>query len=843
MVVSRNYSNRYRLTALILQSLALSAGNIACGSSCVGEDLSRPIVKKINSNDDLILGPYAESRLGDFLLDNGVVRFAFQRPGSATGWGVFGGSLVDVDSKQGDSSSYTNQDLFQELFPHCNLRAFKAKEATITSVGSETEPGILTIRGTDGGFPLFDSLLPSEPLNIEVTLEIKLAPNSNRLELTHRVKDRKLDETRDLFCGLIMVPGDQNRPSVPNEAKDIAEISSPISELFITSNNNSGMFIRRKEGTFDLIAPAREVVVLNTEKRPFLANDTREEEYIIGVGSAGDIESVWSVLREQRSEDPSLRVVRLNLDTDLSFDLFQNDVTVKIGRRTDGSTEIIPFTEARFDADSFASVSLPDGSYKLQLMLGELLLSEEELEVSGPLSQKLQVSGFGALELESRAEFLDSRTLSSPVRISLLNGHDTSLESSIRLRRYVRARETFLVPSGDYTMVASRGPEFELQVQNITVPEGAVASYQVKVIQSVDSTGWVSGDYHVHGARSMDSTASRKMRVIGAIAEGLDILVATDHDVSTDYGPIAKELGLNELLHTIPGIEISPLYGHMNAYPMPIEEKEPYWSLRWWEYDSNEKFAGVHDPATLVDEARLQGAQIVAANHPRDNQAVFDYLSLMENGSVRARWPGFDAFELMNDTSTDDIPKLMDDWLALISADRRITAIGVSDSHGEFGLGYSRTYTAASMDDPAQIDETELWSSLKAGRAIATTGPFLRIVARSGDETASLGQVIQTSTTVTFNFEVHGPSWMKIANAELLENGETLEYFPVPDSPTGGFREKFSFDVNPTKDSVYILRVNGKPGQRHPFVINAEARAVSNPIYVDVGGDGFNYEP
>ena len=249
MVVRNKHVQKFRLAGLILLSPATSLGTLACGSSCAGEDLSRPIVKKINSDDDLILGPYAESRQGDFVLDNGVVRFAFQRPGSATGWGVFGGSLVDVDSKQEESDSFSNQDLFQELFPHCNLRAFKAKEATITSPGSDTEPGILTIRGTDGGVPLFDSLLPSEPLKIEVTLEIKLAPDSRQLELTHRVKDRKLEETRDLFCGLIIVPGDQNHPFVPNTSKDISQISSPIDALFLKSNSNSGIFIRRQEGS------------------------------------------------------------------------------------------------------------------------------------------------------------------------------------------------------------------------------------------------------------------------------------------------------------------------------------------------------------------------------------------------------------------------------------------------------------------------------------------------------------------------------------------------------------------------------------------------------------------
>ena len=81
-------------------------------------------------------------------------------------------------------------------------------------------------------------LLPSEPLKIEVTLEIKLAQLSSARTPLQSERSKTRRDARPI-CGLIIVPGDQNHP--------LFQIGSPIDALFLKSNSNSGsLFVVRK---------------------------------------------------------------------------------------------------------------------------------------------------------------------------------------------------------------------------------------------------------------------------------------------------------------------------------------------------------------------------------------------------------------------------------------------------------------------------------------------------------------------------------------------------------------------------------------------------------------------
>jgi hypothetical protein len=822
----------------------LFAACISCSDSCDSNLNSPSIAKRLNQNSDLILGPNAESRLADYVLDNGAVRFAFQRPGSATGWGVYGGSLVDIDSYSPTEKTAFNDDRFQELFGHCNLRAFKAKSASILSPGNDEEPGVIQFVGTDGGFPLLDSILPSSPLNVEITMEFSLMPGSETLQITQRAKDLAKTEPRDIYCGLILIKGDSNHGFADNYGRDIQDVTGEISYAAGASDGRSSFVLTRKEGLFDTLALQSEVMILSSETEPLLANDTRVEHYTLSIGRTGDIESALAAMRTHRGSTELRREVQLNLVSSVPLEYVRDHVTLLVEELVSGMPPTKQSrTEARIAADGNASVSLTDGSYEVGLLLDGQLVSSTIIEVSGPVTQKMELQGLGLVRSVAKAKFLKWGVLDSPVKLNFLSGHDASLSSRGPIRRYVKASDSFVLPVGNYTMVASKGPEFELDVQNITVKEGEELAVKTTVEQVVDSSGWASGDYHVHGARSMDSDASREIRVIAAIAEGLDILVSTDHDVTTDYGPYATALGVEDLIHTVPGLEASPLYGHMNAYPMPVQDKEPYWNIRWWEYDENDKFTGVLTPAELVDEIRLQNAQVISANHPRGSQALFEYLRLDDHGVVQGTWPDFDAFEIMNDTNASEIPQLLNDWMALFGVNRRLTALGVSDSHGEFGLGYSRTYVRVDNDDPAQIDESQLWPNLKGGQAVATTGPFVVMHADKAGKDAQIGDTLVNAGALNFDVEVHAPSWMAMDQLRLMENGVELSRVTIPDSDSGGLRLQHTFTATPSKDSLYFLIVDGTPGERHPLVIDGEARAITNPIFVDVDGNGFSYVP
>src|SRR5262249_8900120 len=51
---------------------------------------------------------------------------------------------------------------------------------------------------------------------------------------------------------------------------------------------------------------------------------------------------------------------------------------------------------------------------------------------------------------------------------------------------------------GTYDVVVSRGPEYELERSQIVVPPGGSAMVSAGLRRVVDTTGWISGDYHQH---------------------------------------------------------------------------------------------------------------------------------------------------------------------------------------------------------------------------------------------------------------------------------------------------------------------------------------------------------
>ena len=54
----------------------------------------------------------------------------------------------------------------------------------------------------------------------------------------------------------------------------------------------------------------------------------------------------------------------------------------------------------------------------------------------------------------------------------------------------------------------------------------------------IDTTGWMSADFHVHAVNSPDSIVDNAKRALTFAGDGLDVIVSTDHDVITDFAPI-----------------------------------------------------------------------------------------------------------------------------------------------------------------------------------------------------------------------------------------------------------------------------------------------------------------
>ena len=92
-------------------------------------------------------------------------------------------------------------------------------------------------------------------------------------------------------------------------------------------------------------------------------------------------------------------------------------------------------------------------------------------------------------------------------------------------------------PARPLLVYATRGPFATIDRAEIVVGPGGEAVLPPLVVESLNVVplGALSGDFHVHGAASFDSAIPDQDRVASFLAAGVDVVIATDHDVVTNY--------------------------------------------------------------------------------------------------------------------------------------------------------------------------------------------------------------------------------------------------------------------------------------------------------------------
>ncbi len=129
---------------------------------------------------------------------------------------------------------------------------------------------------------------------------------------------------------------------------------------------------------------------------------------------------------------------------------------------------------------------------------------------------------------------------------------------------------------GSYRIVASHGTEYSIDFADVTVTAGATTTFNAVLEHVIDTTGFVSGDFHVHAIDSPDSAISHVDRVVAMLGEGVDFFAATDHGYRTDFSSTVSDLGVSGLISTAVGQEITTFdYGHFNAWPLDYDPLLP----------------------------------------------------------------------------------------------------------------------------------------------------------------------------------------------------------------------------------------------------------------------------
>ncbi len=366
---------------------------------------------------------------------------------------------------------------------------------------------------------------------------------------------------------------------------------------------------------------------------------------------------------------------------------------------------------------------------------------------------------------------------------------------------------TFELPAGQYAVLVSRGPEYSVhppaypgipgQAIDVRTADVTVNAVLARVI---DTTGWMSADFHVHAVNSPDSIVDNAKRALTFAGDGLDIIVSTDHDAITDFAPVIAQAGLSAFLASVIGEEVSPMeWGHYNLFPLTFDptNRTNGGALDW---------AGGDGPtlsvAEIFAEGRRLGARTIQVNHARGSLGGFTALqvdtdtlathvspSLFRMAPQAGATPqdtklissDFDALEILNpgDDNLDGTTTLargkFNDWFTLLSRGLLVAGTGVSDTHYALMATGWRTWVDVGVDQPSQLDPTLLSARLNAMRAVTSNAPFVtarayRVSAAGAMVTTPVGIggiVPPDSRQLGVTIEVQVPEYLDITRVEL----------------------------------------------------------------------------
>ncbi len=445
----------------------------------------------------------------------------------------------------------------------------------------------------------------------------------------------------------------------------------------------------------------------------------------------------------------------------------------------------------------------------------------------------------GSGGLPCRLTVVDAEDALVPLRAA--DGQQLAVRTGVVYSGDGRAR--IGVAPGRYTVHASRGFEYSVATQAITIAAGETKTVALGLRREVPTPGLVACDTHIHTlthSKHGDATIDERMLTIAG--EGIELAVATDHNHHADYTEAAARTKMSGHFRSVIGNEVSTKAGHFNAFPIRAGAPVPDAKLTDW--------------AELLHHIRtVTGAQVITLNHPRDVHYGFTPFGPdnfdAATGALRVGPEfGVDAIEVVTSAAMQsDIMQLYRDWFALLNYGYRVAAIGASDTHhvSEFILGQSRTYAAARATDPGAIDIDEVCASYRAGRLLVSMGLLTQMTVDErfgvGDLATKLGAELRVIV------EVSGPSWVSADRVELFANGIKVREQAI--AATDRVRKaRVEWKLPKPRHDVHLVAIATGPGVTAPYweisrpyqptskVFRSRVIGSTNPIWLDADGDG-----
>lgn len=912
--------------------------------------------RRIESIDELPPGPSVQGRVGDWVIESDAARFVIEDVDRTMSPCPFGGNVIDAAPLDG-----TTVDTLGEVCPMINLgQTFRARSVEVLEDGSGGRAVLavtgdmqaldfLNIRAMAGGYlgglTLDLALAPERVRPVTMTIYYALTPGSTALRTVTAFRNDGAED-HYLAAGHLLRPAGQGVFFNPLNAMGgygyrslgVDNINAtPVAFAAYTHETGTWSYVPDPDpaiggplpvGAGSLSVAGVTGTLLGTVDLVgvLLAQEGRlpTQEGVIGLAPGA------SAIRGHHLivGDGSLAAT-----IDVAYEVLEVSTGVVGGVVRDGEGDGVPDVRVTaVDVEGRGlnqALSDSDGRYAMRVPAGV------EVEVRAWAPGRAGVAdGLATASADSATE-ADIDTVDPgvvEVRVTTPDGAPTVARLAITCEsecpRPLGAERdntvddiprefAALVPvgldgiaraelqPGAYGVVVSRGLEWSVWPADapstggefVTVVSGETQVLDAEIAPVIDSAGALSGDFHVHALSSSDSSVANEDRVWSFVAEGVDVLVSTDHDFIFDHAPLIAALGLDTEIVSFVGNEITTSsYGHINAFPLEVDEDHRTGGALDW----GDGTAPTLLPAETYAWAHsFPGEQVVQINHPDGAGTVgalgadlllgisrFDAEQLgmepqpvdPETGDTGFWSDDFTAIEVMNGLSRGNFNARARYWLTMLGRGFAPTATAVTDTHklyGDLG-GVPRTFVFVSEDHdtPWTIDPDEFVRSVNAGRAIGTNGPFFRATLRNdAGDVAGLGETVPLGGGVTLDLEIQTAEWLRVDQVDVYWNvregiysstgaADTSELPPTLSVPIelteddlvvagSGVAEHRRYDkqvsipLDIDEDAYVIVVLRGDDPTLWPVVPRRSetAFAFSNPIFVDADGGGYDQYP
>ncbi|MBI2376127.1 MAG: CehA/McbA family metallohydrolase [Deltaproteobacteria bacterium] len=375
-------------------------------------------------------------------------------------------------------------------------------------------------------------------------------------------------------------------------------------------------------------------------------------------------------------------------------------------------------------------------------------------------------------------------------------------------RALVRGSTSLVMPPGRYRVYATGGIFTTLASEDLELGSGDMKSAELHLERLPIGRGYLSADFHVHGARSFDSSIPDRDRVQSFLAQDIDVLVATDHDVVTDYSSTLAALDGTDRIRVVSGVETTGLVlfdlvagktvpkviGHYNFWPVAVDPAGA------WRGSINDELI---EPGVLFERFRswkIGDAGVIQLNHPYAEAEFGRDLGFPKAIGLDARKPlsepsedkrqlvripagastsnlAYDTQEVMNGSDNSSLEAYRAYWFYLLNEGIAKAGTANSDSHGlaDNVVGTPRTLVAT-RTTKARFDLDTFDEDVKAGRMIGTNGPVLEAVVASGTSSRAPSLVpFMPGPRAELHIRLVAAPWVPVDQIRVVVNGSVVK--------------------------------------------------------------------